>query len=405
MKDIAGRPKGSTNKSQVLQKDTDSAKPSKKSISKKSCLSCPPEQAEQVVRNFYVSYSKMHQDGLLPYCKSCIQKKSYDFETDDIDIEKFKNLLRQIDKPFISSILQSSIDQYNKTYGGKYVEQNNRIKIIGYYFKNIQTLRQYVTMNWQEGLLWEEKANKRSSGGVTTKIEETYEMKLSKSKDNNEEKYILDEDKNFKVTKDIIRLFGSGYKKLEYKAMWDKYLFLKQNYSDVTNLHVEALLTYVRFKVKEEIATASGDVVEAEKWNNAATKAAEKAKISPSQLSQSDLQGGLNSFCELFQAVEEAVDVIPILPQFKCRPNDSIDFNILCFVNYIRDLEGKPLCKYEDIYKFYDRRKAEYIEQYGDPLGIFLNDTTEKNRENIKKFITLPPDYNENISSCEEAED
>ena len=105
------------------------------------------------------------------------------------------------------------------------------------------------------------------------------------------------------------------------------------------------------------------------------------------------MQGGLNSFSELLMAVEQTVDVIPILPRFKFRPNDAIDFNIWCIINYLRDLEGKPLCSYEDIYKFYDQRKAEYIEQYGDPYGIFSGDPTEANRESVKKFITLPKDY------------
>lgn len=56
-------------------------------------------------------------------------------------------------------------------------------------------------------------------------------------------------------------------------------------------------------------------------------------------------------------------------------------------------MHGQPLCKYEDIYKFYDKRKEEYISQYGDPYGIFDDDPTETLRPNIKKFITLPSDY------------
>lgn len=346
----------------------------------------------------------MHHDGKVPFCKKCIQSKSYDFEKDDINIDEFKNVLRQIDKPFISSVLQSSIDQYNKTYAERNVPKHNHMKIIGYYFKNAQSLRQYATLDWNGGLEWEQKVSTKSQNGITLQAEQPYELKTAQFQDD-DKIYTLDEDEDFIVTKEIIMLFGEGYKRSVYRLMWSKYQFLKQNYSDVTNLHVEALATYVRFKVKEEMATAAGDVVDAEKWNKAAATAAEKAKINPSQLSQSDLQGGLNSFCELFQAVEEAVDVIPILPKFKCRPNDSIDFNIFCFVNYLRDLEGKPLCEYADIYKFYDKRKAEYIEQYGDPQGIFSDDTTESNRESIKKFITLPKDYNENSAPCEDEGD
>lgn len=337
----------------------------------------------------------MHSDGLIPMCKTCILEKCFDEKTDTIIVEEFKNILRQIDKPFISSIYQSSINQYNKTYEGKNVPKDNKTKIIGYYFKNIQTLRQYCTMNWNDGLDWEQKINTKASNGVISQPEPNYEQIKSKTKQREEFIYTLDEDDNFEVTTDILKLFGGGYVKSVYKKMWDKYEFLKKNYPDITNLHVEALATYVRFKVQEEIATANGDVTSAKEWSIQATKAADKAKINPSQLSKSDLQGGLNSFSELSLMVEQAVDVIPILPQFKFRPKDAIDFNIWCLVNYIRDLEGKPLCEYKDVYNFYDERKKEYVEQYGDPYGIFTDDTTEINRATIEKFITLPNDYND----------
>ena len=208
------------------------------------------------------------------------------------------------------------------------------------------------------------------------------------------EKQFINSD-NFKVTEDIVQLFGEGYSNDEYRKMYKKYEKLKLNYSLQTNLHQEALATYVRFKVKEEDATARGNVDEAKKWYDAAQDAAASGKLTPKQLSKADLQGGINSFSEIFKAVEQAVDVIPILPKFKYRPNDALDFNIWCYINYARDLQGLPQCDYEDVYKFYDRKKEEYLEQYGDPYGIFDDEPDESIRENIKKFITLPKDYEE----------
>ena len=64
---------------------------------------------------------------------------------------------------------------------------------------------------------------------------------------------------------------------------------MQKNYTIQTNIHKEALLTYVRFKVKEELATAKGDVQEAQKWYSAAQDAADKAKLTPKQLSKADL--------------------------------------------------------------------------------------------------------------------
>lgn len=387
----AGRPKGSKNKSKA-----NVGTPSQRKL----CSMCGPEKGDLPVSRFYRSYNKIHGDGYLPICKNCLQDMCFDEEMLDIDIEEFKNVLRQMDKPYISGSMQAAINQYNDTYQGKRVPRNNRMKIIGYYFKNINALHQYTTMTWADGLEWERKMA-TPDGGVVKMSEESYELPSNSEDDH---VYTLEESENFEVTQDIIRLFGPGYKKQEYKAMWDKYSFLKQSYPDVTNLHTEALVTYVRFKVQEEAATAKGNISEAEKWSAAAMKAADKAKINPSQLSQSDLQGGLNSFSELLQAVEQAVDVIPILPRFKYRPNDAIDFNIWCLVNYIRDLEGKPLCEYKDVYAFYDRRRDEYIAQYGDPYGIFQDDPTVSNRPTVETFIAMPPDLGSDIS-CEDSAD
>lgn len=359
----------------------------------KTCCACPdPDHNEKPITDFYASDNPLFTDGHVPYCKECIVRLSFDAEKQTIDLEGFKKVLRTIDKPYIESALQMAIDQYNKAYEGLAVAPDNRKKIIGFYFSKIGTIKQYRDVKtWNDGVEYNKKELIRNNGRPILVLEGGY----SGTQENEADERIFTDESSakFEVTDEMIGLFGSGYKRFEYKAMWEKYQFLKQSYPDITNLHVEALVTYVRFKVKEEQATAMGDAVSADRWNQAASKAAEKAKINPNQLSKSDLQGGLNSFSELFQAVEQAVDIIPILPQFKYRPNDAIDFNIWCYVNYIRDLEGKPLCSYKEIYQFYDERKKEYIDQYGDPYGIFTGDPTEDNRESIEKFITLPGDY------------
>lgn len=373
----AGRPKGSKTKPR-----------------QKTCTACEDvDKATKNIDEFYISTSPLHQDGRVPYCKECIQRLSYNEKRQTIDVEAFKKILMQIDKPYIESALQMAIDQYNETYSGVPTSPDNRKKIIGFYFQKIHSLKQYAPVkSWEDGIEYAKKEKMKNNGQSVLKVEEGYPVEDDESFVD-KPIYSVEGLKDFEVTRDMIRFWGSGYRKSEYKAMQEKYDFLKENYPDPTNLHTEALKTYVRFKVKEEFAVAHDDVIAADKWGQAATKAAEKAKINPNQLSKSDLQGGLNSFSELFMAVEQSVDVIPILPQFKFRPNDAIDFNIWCFINYLRDLEGKPQCKYEDVYKFYDERKAEYISQYGDPYGIFTGDPTEGNREAIKRFITLPKNY------------
>ncbi|MBU5332090.1 hypothetical protein KQI61_07750 [Anaerocolumna aminovalerica] len=284
-----------------------------------------------------------------------------------------------MDKAYAPSVLDSAVEEARlaRTTG------KGRKNIIPNYMKNLN-LSQYSKLSFLESIKLIE------SGG--TFLSSTAVTNSDFNKKEKEDIYIKQVD-DFVVTDDLLDLFGEGYTKTEYRLMKTKYDKLKVNYTLQTNIHEEALATYVRFKVKEEQATASGNVGEADKWNKAAQDAAEKAKLTPKQLSKEDLQGGLNSFSELFKAVEQANELIPILPKFKYRPNDAIDFIIWCYINYERNLNGIPEVDYADIYKFYDEKKKEYIDQYGDPYGIFKDDTTLENREKISKFITIPNEF------------
>ena len=288
-------------------------------------------------------------------------------------------MLQLMDRAYAPSVVDSAFEETRLA-----VETNKgRKDLIGNYIKDLN-LSQYAKISFLDSIKMVDAGNNHIavSNSVTT---------AEKKQKEKEEVFVKSID-DFVVTDDLLELFGEGYTKSEYRQMQKKYDTLKINYPMKTSLHQEALATYVRFKVKEEMATAAGNVGEAKEWNKAAQEAADKGRISPKSLTQADLQGGLNSFCELFKVVEQAVDIIPILPRFKYRPNDAIDFNIWCYVNYIRNLEGKPECEYADVYRFYDEKKSQYIKQYGDPNGIFNGDTSENNREKIEDFIKLPED-------------
>jgi hypothetical protein len=141
---------------------------------------------------------------------------------------------------------------------------------------------------------------------------------------------------------------------------------LRNNYQEKTAMHTEALLTYIRYRVKEEMSTAKNDMKAAKDWGQLAQKAAQDAKINPSQLSKSDLSDGLDTFGQLVRTVEQAIDIIPILPKFKERPQDKVDFTLRCYINYVRDLKGLPLVEYKDIYGFYEARKKEFEDRFED---------------------------------------
>ena len=333
-------------------------------------------------------------------CSYLYVKDSVVNDDGTINLKKLKSICRKLDKPLYFDALESAYAQYRREHS--YTPEEEVAKqgrdIIALFFKNTASLRQYIGKDYEAS----EKDNHIIQGNSTSKSDKEMLLKKysgllevqpeEKATEVVEPKVKVDV-VNYDTTDEDIQLFGEGFTNTEYRKMRKKYDNLKLNYSLQTNLHQEALATYVRFKVKEEDATARGDVDEAKKWYDAAQNAAANGKLTPKQLSEADLQGGINSFSEIFKAVEQAVDVIPILPRFKYRPNDALDFNIWCYINYARDLQGLPQCEYEDVYKFYDKKKQEYLEQYGDPYGIFDDEPDESIRENIKKFITLPKDY------------
>lgn len=277
------------------------------------CVHCG--KVKVMIKNFYISYNPLHTKKRIPYCKECIRSMVYD-RRGNIVMDNAQKFLQLIDRPFIWDIWEKS---FNGNDGDGF----------GVYMKNL-ALPQYRFYNWNDSAF-------EPSGTVLPKSAE------------------------FDLTDEVVYRWGTGYSRDEYQNFERKYGLLKNNYPEKTAMHTEALLNYIRYRVKEEMATAKGDVREAKEWGGLAQKAGQDAKINPNQLSQADLQDGLSTFGQLTRVVEQAVDIVPILPKFKEQPQDMPDFTLWCYINYIRDLKGLPLCDYEEIYKFYEERKKEQI--------------------------------------------
>lgn len=299
------------------------------------CIQCEKDRPKK--SSFYNTKNKMYANtGKIPICKNCLKSMvNYD------DMESIYSILRQFDIMFDITYWEKAVESRNDTFG-KYMTMAN-------------SLPQFDNATW-----------KNSVFEISTKKEETIVEET--------ETVVLPtrQKEEFDVTDDILNKWGFGYQPEEYKAFESKYHMLKNNYQEKTAMHTEALLTYIRYRVKEELATAKGDSKSAKEWGTLAKDAATAAKINPSQLSKSDLSDGLDTFGQLVRTVEQAVDIIPILPKFKRKPQDEVEFTILCYINYVRDLKGLPPAKYEEIYQFYEERKKEYADRLD-----FLKDDEE----------------------------
>lgn len=305
----------------------------KKNTEKKICTKCKKELAKT---NFYNSTSPMF-DGKVPICKNCI-KELIDYD----DINSIYSVLQTMDIPFL-------YDYYNKS-------EDSKGDTFGIYVRMCNSLPQLKLLHWKDSIF--------EKDIVETKI---------KNKKNN--KYEIED-----MTREQLEdKYGIGYTDEEYYCFEKKWRKLADGYGQKTSIHTESLTNYIRFRVKEELATAHGDVAEATKWGQLAEKAQQSAKLNVSQLSKSDISGGVDLVPQIFEAVESKVGIISILPKLKEQPYDDADLIIWSIVEYMQRLEDKPRIEYKDIWNFYDNMLVEFYKQKGFSDEQIQNEREKRN--------------------------
>lgn len=326
--------------------------PQKKVLVKElTCVMCGKTQKPSF---HYQSFNPLYSTGYLPYCKACLKSMCLD-TNGNINIEKVKEMLKLIDRPFIYDLFKSSME--------------DKMDTIGAYIKNLAL--NYKMDGWKDSIFEPQLSNND----------------FSTNRNSNSKPEM------FEPNDLIFEKWGFGYSNEEYYYFEKKWKKLIDNYGEKTSFHIEGLITYIRFRVKEELATARGDSKEAKEWASMAAKAADDAKINVRQLSKSDISGGVDLVPQIFEAVESKVGVISIMPKLKEQPYDDADIIIWCILNYGRRLEGKSRISYKEIWNFYDEMLEEYYKQQGYSNDM-INDEKQK-RNNI--FRDLGDVYKEPV--------
>lgn len=111
-------------------------------MKKKKCPICGNEKS--IATGFYKSSSPMFSlDKCVPICISCVKKEVVN-ENGTVNENKLKTMCQRLDKPFYSDELDSAFLQQKRENG--YLSDDEVAKcgekIVGFYFKNINTLRQ-----------------------------------------------------------------------------------------------------------------------------------------------------------------------------------------------------------------------------------------------------------------------
>lgn len=173
----------------------------------KTCISCYPKDAFKALSYFYASSSPFHADGLVPMCKECIVKHSFDFVSNRINMDGFLAVLRQIDRPFIKAVLDKAYKEFDEVYGLDKVREKVRLEnshvVITNYFRILLSSPTYRRYRWPDG-------DKLPELGETTDVFE------------NDAKMAI---KQPVVTDEIRRRFGPAFTD-------DDYLFLQSEYDE-----------------------------------------------------------------------------------------------------------------------------------------------------------------------------
>lgn len=344
-----GRPKGSKNKSKVEEV---------KEVKKTRMLICKGKCGKKLSENnFYISKSPMYPDGKIPICKKCI-REMIDYD----DINTIYTVLQAIDIPFYYNRWQECVER------GGY--------IMGNYIRMANS-----GINEFKGARWKDSIFERVKDGDEEPIE------IITTNKNTQEKELKTNTFNMTITPEVLYKlkdkFGYGYPDEEYLLFEKKYSELRPSFSLPTTMHEECLREYCIDKVKESLAKAKGNFKEAKEWASMAKEQANSGKLNPSQMSKSDLTGGLDTFGQMARMVEESDkgELLELLPSFVEKPKDKVDVTLWLYINYIRDLLGKEECAYKDIWEFYNKRAEDYEKEMIDNnFDDFVKENTKEGK-------------------------
>ncbi|MDF2884445.1 MAG: hypothetical protein K0R54_5012 [Clostridiaceae bacterium] len=131
----------------------------KKDIPKKVCSDC--HKSKNIETGFFSAKNKiLYPDGKISICKLCLKKAIYNSDG-TIDINKFKQILQQMDIPFL-------YDEYERAI-------NSNADSIGIYFKNLNSLPQNSNLTWKDSVFEKNIKNKINNKEITNKDKQNQE--------------------------------------------------------------------------------------------------------------------------------------------------------------------------------------------------------------------------------------
>ena len=256
------------------------------------CIGCNKTHPR---RSFYTSFNSIHKNGIYPFCKDYIKSEVYINEK-DVDLEKFQELLMQMDAPFMHELWDSSVNDEKET--------------VGTYFKNIN-MTQYRGMGWKHSSFNEEKE---------VVIEDD-------DGENNSEIFIED----FKPTREMILRWGGNYSHTEISYLEKFYQDMHITHTIVTPQHEKALILICKLQLKMDKFLENDDMVGFSKVHGEYQKLLTSSGLRPIDKIGGAEASGIRSFSQIFEEIEKDGFIKPVPIK---ENQDIVDRTIQYIMNY-----------------------------------------------------------------------
>lgn len=311
------------------------------------CVKC----GQYKVGNFFYKNSS-YANGVVPFCKDCLMEMGRSF------YKKYDSL----EKTLILMCLYTNTIYHKDT--ADLAIKNMMLKEddpgMMYHYYRVECEVSGIFSNFSKNGQTFETSN--FDGNIFKFVTPGEKTPVAFFPDQNEGKSI-----EMKKTEenDLKNKWGAGFTTDEYNRMEKLFNELAKFKSKKNVIQTNALIEYVRLKIKLDNAVGKGDLKEIEKWQKLTDSAAKNAGVRLDQLTAEDMGEGLDSWTTLVELVEEYDSVIPIMPKMKKMPYDDIDFIIWEVVNYCRRLMELPEVDYKDVWNYIDERFLEEMKRRG----------------------------------------
>lgn len=279
---MAGRPKNTNTKPKKIQKEY-------------SCQNCGDLKKES---EYYVSYNPIHKMGRILYCKGCIKDMISD-EKGNVILDKVKNTLQLMDRPFLYNIWKTSLEE-----GGE---------VIGCYMKNI-AMTQYRKLGWKDSRMLPEIEQELNYDDINTQRHSC----------------------SFEVTNEMVLKWGSKYEPEDYYELEQFYNDMQRTNSIETTQDMIYLKKLAIISLKMDKELEEGKYDEAKKLGDLFSKYMADSKFRAMDKTDADKTGGIRNFSSIYMEVEKDGFIPPWEHYRKIKgiSQDIVDKTIMHIENF-----------------------------------------------------------------------